>query len=94
MQPARLSPAIAIAVALPLSPVAKAAENQVLPQFSDLAPVVATDASRLANELNLLIQVANQAEQQANYWRDACRSTPECGGAGADAKLSQSQPKP
>lgn len=49
------------------------------PRLSDLAPIMATDASRTVNEMMALIKLAQAAEAKAAYWEDACRSTVQCG---------------
>ena len=54
-----------------------------LPPFSNLAPVVATDVSRTAAEIGLLLKVARESEARAVYWEDACKSTSQCGGVAA-----------
>jgi len=70
---------LALVLVLAAAPAA-AQQAQPLPQLSDLVPVLATDATRLVNEINLLTRLAQGFEGQAAYWQDACRSTPECGG--------------
>lgn len=50
------------------------------PSLSTLLPVLSTDAARMANELTALMKAAQDAQARAEYWQDACKSTPECGG--------------
>lgn len=69
-----------LALALCLFATPALAQSSPPPKLPDLAPVLATDASRVVNELVAMIKLAQAAEATAAYWEDACRSTPECGG--------------
>lgn len=63
-----------------LAAIAVTARADEPPPLTTLIPVLSTDLQRLASEMGILAQAAQAADARAAWWRDACVSTPECGG--------------